>query len=81
MLSLLYRIDCLALQSFFFQIVETINVFLFVLGIFLVVAWFRQMLVLDQWEVVRSVGVTCGPTVLHDAFTSVRLVVVATQLK
>ena len=77
MRSLLDRIDCFALKGFLFQIVEAIYVLLFVLRIFLVVAWVRQSLVLCDWEVVRGVGVTCGPTIFDDALTSVGLVVVA----
>ena len=77
MRSLLDRIDCFALKGFLFQIVEAIYVLLFVLRIFLVVAWVRQSLVLCDWEVVRGVCMTCCSTIFDDALTSVGLVVVA----
>ena len=77
MRSLFDRIDCFTLKGFLFQIVEAIYVLLFVLRIFLVVAWVRQSLVLCDWEVVRGVGMTCSPTIFDDALTSVGLVVVA----
>ena len=79
--TVFYKISCFAFQSLLVQVVETIDVLFFILGIFLGVAWVWEWFVLGKWKVVRSVGVTCSFAIFYNSFAPIRFIIVPTQLE